>query len=122
MKKAFTLLEILAVVVLLSLLLGAAVPYFAWVRDSAANSNAVNRAVLINAAKSQYLLEYGYVAHTSFNNKTTANKYSTVLTKYLGYVATTLGGYVPSGYTYGIGSLSTKTAVTNTSSSTRVSY
>lgn len=121
MKKAFTLVEVLAVIVLLSLLLSAAVPYFAWVRDVAANNNAINRAVLLNAAKSQYLLENGYKAHTVFNNKTTSEKY-TALSSYLGYVSSTVGGYVPSGYTYDIGSLSSRVGVTNTHMSQKVSY
>lgn len=121
MKKAFTLVEVLAVIVLLSLLLSAAVPYFAWVRDVAANNNAINRAVLLNAAKSQYLLENGYKAHTLFNDKTTAEKY-TALSKYLGYVASTLGGYVPSGYTYNVGSLSSRVGVKNTKTSEALSY
>jgi prepilin-type N-terminal cleavage/methylation domain-containing protein len=122
MKKAFTLVEVLAVIVLLTLLLSAAVPYFAWVRDVAANNNAINRAVLLNAAKGQYLLEKGYKAHTIFNNKTDAAKYADVLVNYLGYVSATLGGYVPEGYTYGIGKLSEKVGVTKASSSARVSY
>lgn len=58
-KEGFTLVEILAVIVLLSLLLGAAVPFFGWARDKAVDDNACNRAILLNSAKSQYLLEYG---------------------------------------------------------------
>jgi type II secretory pathway pseudopilin PulG len=90
---------------LLSLLLAAAVPYFAWVRDEASNSNAINRAVLLNTAKSQYLLEKGYKAHTIFNNKTNSEKYTDILSNYLGYVPSTLAGYIPEGYTYSIGDL-----------------
>jgi prepilin-type N-terminal cleavage/methylation domain-containing protein len=122
MKRAFTLVEVLAVVVLLSLLLAAAVPYFAWVRDEASNDNAINRAVLLNAAKSQYLLEKGYKAHTIFNNKTNAEKYTDVLKNYLGYVSSTLGAYVPQGYTYSIGDLNQKVSVTLESAAKRLEY
>jgi prepilin-type N-terminal cleavage/methylation domain-containing protein len=122
MKRAFTLVEVLAVVVLLSLLLAAAVPYFAWVRDEASNSNAINRAVLLNTAKSQYLLEKGYKAHTIFNNKTNSEKYTDILSNYLGYVPSTLAGYIPEGYTYSIGDLNQRVAVTLQSASKRLEY
>jgi prepilin-type N-terminal cleavage/methylation domain-containing protein len=120
-KQGFTLVEVLAVIVLLSLLLGAAVPFFAWTREKAENDNAINRAILLNSAKSQYLLEYGYLAHTAFNAKTNKNKYG-VLTPYLGYVATTLSSYTPSGYTYGLKNLNQKTAVTTSSSGRSLGY
>ena len=119
--RGFTLVEILAVVVLLSLLLGAAVPFFGWVRDKAEDDNAVNRAVLLNSAKSQYLLEYGYLAHTAFNTRTNKNKYG-LLSPYLGYVASTLTGYVPSGYTYSLKNLNQKAAVTSSASGRSLSY
>ena len=114
-------MEVLAVVVLLSLLLGAAVPFFGWARDKALDDNACNRAILLNSAKSQYLLEYGYLAHTAFNNKTNAGKYG-VLAQYMGYIATTLSSYTPTGYTYSIKKLNQKTAVTSSSRAVSLSY
>lgn len=120
-QYAFTLVEVLAVVVLLSLLLGAAVPFFGWARDKALDDNACNRAILLNSAKSQYLLEYGYAAHASFNAKANAVKYGTLLT-YLGYAASTLSSYTPSGYTYSIRNLNQKTAVTASSRAISLSY
>lgn len=121
MKKAFTLVEMLVVVMLLALLLGTAVPFFSWARDKAMDDNATNRAVLLNSAKSQYLLEYGYLAHTAFNAKTNLNKYG-VLQTYMGYVATTLSSYIPSGYTYSLKNLNQKVAVTSSSRGVSLSY
>lgn len=111
----------LVVVMLLALLLGTAVPFFSWARDKALDDNAINRAVLLNSAKSQYLLEYGYLAHTSFNAKTNTNKY-TVLQQYLGYVSGSLSSYIPSGYTYSLKNLNQKTAVTTSSRGVSLSY
>ena len=118
---AFTLVEVLAVVVLLALLLGAAVPFFGWARDKALDDNACNRAVLLNSAKSQYLLEYGYLAHTAFNARTNANKYA-LLSQYMGYVTNALSSYVPTGYTYTLKNLNQKTAVTASSRAISLSY
>ena len=118
---AFTLIEVLTVVVLLALLLGAAVPFFGWARDKAMDDNACNRAILLNSAKSQYLLEYSYVAHTNFNTRANASKYC-VLKQYMGYVASTLTSYTPSGYTYSLKNLNQKTAVTATDRGISLSY
>ena len=120
-RKGFTLVEVLAVVVILSLLLGAAVPFFGWARDKALNDNACNRAILLNSAKSQYLLENGYLAHTAFNVKTNPAKYG-VLLQYMGYAASTLSSYIPTGYTYSIKKLNQKTAVTSYGTGTSLSY
>jgi len=120
-QKAFSLIEILASVVLLSLLLAATVPYVAWVNQKAENDNAINRAMLLNSAKSQYLLENGYVAHTAFNSKANADKYLALRT-YLGYSDNALTDYIPSGYTYSLQDLGDKTAITVTSSDSPLAY
>ncbi len=119
--KAFTLVEVMAVVVLLALLLGAAVPFFGWARDKAEDDNACNRALLLNSAKSQYLLEYGYYAHTEFNERTNSGKYA-VLSQYMGYVSANLSGYAPAGYTYSLKNLNQKTAVTASARGVSLSY
>ena len=121
-RRAFTLVEVLAVVVLLALLLGAAVPFFGWARNKAEDDNACNRAILLNSAKSQYLLENGYLAHTAFNNRNNADKYHDILSVYMGYVAKTLSVYTPSGYTYSLRNLNQKTAVTATDRGVSLSY
>jgi prepilin-type N-terminal cleavage/methylation domain-containing protein len=119
--KAFTLIEVMVVIVLLALLLGAAIPFFGWARNKANDDNASNRAILLNSAKSQYLLEYGYLAHTAFNARTNANKYA-VLLQYMNYSATDLPSYTPSGYTYSLKTLAQKTAVTATDRGISLSY
>lgn len=119
--KAFSLIEILASIVLLSLLLAAAVPYVAWVNQKADNDNAIHRALLLNSAKSQYLLENGYIAHTAFNAKTDSAKYLALRT-YLGYSDNTLADYVPTGYTYSLEDLGAKTAITDIGSSALLEY
>jgi len=120
-KRAFSLIEILASVVLMSLLIAAAVPYVAWVNEKANNDNAVQRALLLNSAKSQYLLENGYIAHTAFNLKADADKYL-ALRNYLGYSDNVFSDYVPSGYTYSMENLNAKVAVTNTATDTLITY
>ena len=119
--QGFTLIEVIVVIALLAILLTTAVPFFSWAQDKAQDDNAKNRAILLNSAKSQYLLEYGYLAHTAFNAKTNANKY-VVLQQYMGYVATTLGNYTPSSYTYTLKNLNQKTAVTASSRGISLSY
>lgn len=116
-------MEVMAVVVLLALLLSAAVPFFGWARDKAQDDNACNRAILLNSAKSQYILEYGYIAHTYFNTHlgTNAKKYGALL-QYMGYVASTLSSYTPTGYTYSLRQLNQKTAVTATGRGISLSY
>ena len=111
----------MVVIVLMALLLAAAVPFFGWAQNVAGTNNAINRAIILNSAKSQYLLEYGYVAHASFNGKTNAARYG-VLNQYLGYVATTLSSYIPTGYTYSLRYLNQKTAVTSTGGGPSLSY
>jgi prepilin-type N-terminal cleavage/methylation domain-containing protein len=122
-KRAFTLVEILTVIVLLSLLLTAAVPFFSWAQSTASDNTACSKAIILNSAKSQYLLEYGSAAYANFNGLTNANKYANILAKtYLGYVPTSLTSYVPAGYTFSIGNLNAKTAVTNIGRGVSLSY
>lgn len=121
MKKAFTIIEMLAVIMLMALLLTTAIPFFSWARDKAMDDNATNRAILLNSAKSQYLLEYGYLAHTAFNAKSNSGKYG-ILMQYMGYVSSTLSSYTPSGYTYSLKNLNQKTAVTTSSRGISLSY
>jgi len=111
----------MVVIVIMAFLLAAAVPFFSWAQGVATSNNAINRAIILNSAKSQYLLEYGYAAHASFNAKTNPLKYG-ALNQYLGYVAATLSSYIPSGYTYSLKSLNQKTAVTATSGGPSLSY
>lgn len=114
--------ELLVITMLLTILVSTAIPFFAWARDKAQDDNAVNRAILLNSAKSQYILEAGAAAHASFNAKTNANKYSTVLMSYMGFSSSSLASYVPSGYTYSIRNLNQKTAVTATARGISLSY
>jgi hypothetical protein len=116
-----TLIEVIAVMSLLAILISTAIPFFSWARDKAQDDNATNRAILLNSAKSQYLLEYGQVAHAAFNARTNANKYL-ALEQYMGYVSSSLASYVPSGYTYTLKNLNQKTAVTASARGISLSY
>lgn len=59
MRRAFTLVEIMIVVLIIGVLLGIAVPNFSRAREQARAKACIQQLKLIDSAKEQYALEHG---------------------------------------------------------------
>jgi prepilin-type N-terminal cleavage/methylation domain-containing protein len=84
-NKAFTLVEIMIVVVIIGLLATMAIPAFQKVRTSSIEKSALNDGRLLGAAAQQYFMETGYssvaVAFDAHNNVTS------ILSIYLSHIS-----------------------------------
>lgn len=108
-RKAFTLLELLATIALVSVLLGGlVVPAMRSSIDSSNNTDAVRRAHLINFAKSEYSLENPN--DSTWGTLTNSERYQT-LRSINPLLEDSLSDFAPNGYSYTIGGLSEKVAL-----------
>jgi type IV pilus assembly protein PilA len=93
-SKAFTLVEIMIVVVIIGLLAAMAIPAFQKVRQSSQDKAVLNNARQLSAASDQYFLENGVSTVLSTNLVGATN--------YVKAVNTVAGETYPDGYTQGI--------------------
>jgi type IV pilus assembly protein PilA len=93
-NKAFTLVEIMIVVVIIGLLAAMAIPAFQKVRQSSQDKAVLNNARQLSAASDQYFLENGV--------STVVSDSLVGATNYVKAVNTVAGETYPDGYTQGI--------------------
>lgn len=102
MKRAFSLVEVLAAVALVGILVFLALPNIVQVKTDSESHLAVARAEALNLAMASYVQALGSTAaESAWDGATTDQARYTQITPYLAYAPTDLtgtNGYMPDGY------------------------
>lgn len=113
MKRAFSLVEVLAAVAIIGIITFLAIPNIIRIKSDGEQSLAISRAEALNMAMASYIQAYGYSTATNqwATYATDSSKYGT-LTPYIAF-APAYDGYMPGGYTFTFSSLTNKVVLRN---------
>jgi prepilin-type N-terminal cleavage/methylation domain-containing protein len=120
-KRAFSLVEVLAAVAIIGIITFLAIPNIIRIKSDGEQSLAISRAEALNMAMASYLQAKGSSTATSQWSSLSADsdKYA-ALTPYIAF-APAYTNYMPSGYTVSFTTLTEKTKL-YTSGSTQINY
>lgn len=122
-RRAFSLTELLVTIVVIAIISAGILYTLPNVTQASSERMAVARAQALNAAKSSLLLR-NPSASSAWASASTDEARFALLIPYLAYAQTgdTLAAFSPSGFSFTLGSLDQRTVVTNSATSTVVTY
>lgn len=97
-RRAFSLVELLIVLVILGVILFLAIPNIVQVRSDSEDNLARSRAEALNVAAAAYYQAVGNQSANSTWSAANDNARYSLLSRYLAFAPTTLSNYMPNGY------------------------